>query len=482
MKKNHITWLTAVIGLIFVVIVLFNLRHHILCIKFPYNLEYREGVVAYWVKNFVNGQSLYPEIQQNPPYVHNPYTPLYYVVTGLTQKLMKTKSIFLAGRLLSFLCLVATSMLIFGIVKMYGTTISGLLSAGIFFCSPVVTNYGCLEIVDMMALCFCLAGIYYGLKKTNRSMIFSGIFCACSILTKPVFVIPGLSMLFSNFFDKNVRRKLFPFAFLVTLFAVFSILFFKYRNNLFQHLLLFNMLPLNFSHFLNVFSQVGVRHTFIFSSIPLLAGIIKDRKNPLYWYCIFIPLTLLFSAKIGSESNYFLEIIALSSIAAGIIFSHVEAKQIIAVACLGQLFLFLPFKPAPVFTKTYGQEIPGAISSEPDKTLMEVDEIISSELMGTSDPVLAEDTGWLVYADKTVYLEPYQFSLLAKYGRWDDTTIVEMIKEKQFNLIIINAETYEKTGEKFTKNMLDAMKFSYAIRRIIGNTYILEPVISWTNE
>jgi hypothetical protein len=242
------------------------------------------------------------------------------------------------------------------------------------------------------------------------------------------------------------------------------------------------MLPLNFSHFLNVFSQVGVRHTFIFSSIPLLAGIIKDRKNPLYWYCIFIPLTLLFSAKIGSESNYFLEIIALSSIAAGIIFSHVEAKQIIAVACLGQLFLFLPFKPAPVFTKTYGQEIPGAISSEPDKTLMEVGEIISSELMGTSDPVLSEDTGWLVYADKTVYLEPYQFSLLAKYGRWDDTTIVEMIKEKQFNLIIINAETYEKTGEKFTKNMLDAMKFSYAIRRIIGNTYILEPVISWTNE
>ncbi|MCM8764347.1 MAG: hypothetical protein NC830_03150, partial [Candidatus Omnitrophica bacterium] len=263
----------------------------------------------------------------------------------------------------------------------------------------------------------------------------------------------------------------------IPVFFTFFILFLKYGVNIINHLIIFNALPLSISHFFNVFSSIGQRHAFLFSFLVIFTGMVRDKKDPLYWYCLLSPITLLFSAKIGSETNYFLEIIALSSVATGILFEKIEvsAKGIFLVACIAQMFLFLPFKSAPVFTKTYGQELPFATGSHPSVALKEAGEIIEGELMSVSDPVFSEDTGWLVVAGKQVIMEPYQFSQLARYGRWDDDHIVDMIKEKQFNLILMNAVSYEKGSEKFTLSMLEAIRANYQIKRVIGNLYILEP-------
>ncbi len=476
--KTYDKGIQVIVVVLFAFIIFYGLVHQVLCLKFPYPLEYREGVVQLWVNNFINGQSLYPKIQQTPPYLHNPYTPLYYMITGFFQRIMPDAYIFLAGRILSFLSMLLSCFFIFKISCLKSKKIAGLLASALFFCSPVVINYGCLEIVDMMALCFGLAGIYLALKKGTSGMIFSGIMCACSILVKPVFILPFISILVSNGFSRDNKKKYFLATSAGCLIIAFSVLFYRYRLDIFNHLIILNRLPLSFSHFMNVFANIGIRHTFLFCALCVFIGLMKDKNDPVYWYCIFSPITLLFSAKIGSEANYFLEVIALSAISSGIIFATVNTsmKKIVLIACIAQIFLFLPFKPAPVFTKTYGQELPATISSEPTNILKEAGDMIIGELMSVFDPVLSEDIGWLISAKKEVIIEPYQFSQLAKYGRWNDTYIVEMIKEKQFNLILMSTENYEGSGEKFTKNMLESIKENYSVKRIIGNTYILEPM------
>ncbi|HOK79384.1 MAG TPA: glycosyltransferase family 39 protein [bacterium] len=479
--KPKIEPIHFLIILFFAIIVFSGLAHHISCIKFPYPIDYREGVVQYWVNSFVKDKSLYPEIQQFPPYMHNPYTPLYIVFAGFLNRLMPASYVFLSGRLLSFLSLILSCFLIFLIAQRYSSKVAGVFAAGIFFCSPVVINYGSIETVDMMALCLGLSAIFLAIRKSNSSGVLSGILSAAAILTKPVFVLPAISIFISVLYNKNIRKIYFLASFASCLFLAFLILFAK-NKGIFTHLIVMNILPLSLSHFVNLFSTVAPRHVILFILLGAFVFTNKNKKDPFYWYCTLSLLTLVFSAKIGSEANYFLEIIAVSSIASGIILTTIDAplKQTVLLSCIAQLFLFLPFKPAPVFTRTYGQEIPTSLSTEPDKILKEAGDLITGEILSCSDPILSEDIGWLVLCQKNVYIEPYQFSQLAKYKKWDETPIVEMIKEKQFNLIVMNAGSFEKNCVSFTENMLRVIKEHYTIKRVIGNFYLLEPV-TWTD-
>lgn len=482
MKRISVSGLAGLLMVLSIFMMTYALLHHIKTTNFRYPLEYREGVVQYWVNCFADGKSLYPEIGTNPPYLHNPYTPLFFIFTGTIQKILPKRHIFFPGRLISFLSLLITCFFILKIIRLYGTSItSGLIAMSFFLCSPISINYGSLELVDVMALFFSIAGLYAAKKNTKTSFIFSGILCAAAFLTKPVFVLAGISISIAALFANEKNKNNFFIALVVSILLVIAIMSLRYKENIFTHLIVFNSLPLTFSHLLNLFSTIGIRHSFLFCFLVAFVGMGKNKKDPLYWYCLLSPVILLFSAKIGSEANYFFEIVALSSICTGILFQKIElqVKKVFLLACIAQMFLFLPFKVAPVFTKTYGQELPLAGRFEPLSRLKEAGEIIEVELISVPDPVLSEDIGWLVLAEKEVVIEPYQFSQLAKYERWDDSFIVKMIKEKQFNLILMNAESYEKGGEKFTISMLDAIKANYQVKRIIGNIYILEQSFRW---
>ncbi len=281
-------------------------------------------------------------------------------------------------------------------------------------------------------------------------------------------------MIFASIYDR--RKKYFILSFFSCLLLAVLVLFFIYKKNIFLHLLIYNILPFSFAHFLNIFSLAAVRHALIFGLLFSFFAVIKDKKSVFFWYPALIPLTLIFAFKTGSEANYFIEFIACSCIFSGIVLAKmVSEKKFIVSILISQGLLFLPFKPAPVFTKTYGQELPFAIYNRPSAGLKEAGELIVSELISSPEPVLSYDTGWLIAAEKEIIIAPYQFSQLAKYGRWDDSSIVDMVKEKQFSLILMDAVDYEKTGERFTKRMMQAIKENYSIRRVIGNFYILEP-------
>ena len=98
-----------------------------------------------------------------------------------------------------------------------------------------------------------------------------------------------------------------------------------------------------------------------------------------------------------------------------------------------------------------------------------------AELRAAADPILCEDLGYLLLANKRVVLQPYQFTQLNRAGRWDDTPIVEMIQKRAFTLIVFSTDPAREPSPYYTPAMRQAMNEHYISRRTIGKYHLLEP-------
>ena len=77
------------IGLTLLLLLGMGLRHLGLSLIHPAPLEYGEGVSLYWSQQAGSGSDLYPTIQEEHlPWLHNPYTPLYSILSSKLQKLL----------------------------------------------------------------------------------------------------------------------------------------------------------------------------------------------------------------------------------------------------------------------------------------------------------------------------------------------------------------------------------------------------------
>jgi hypothetical protein len=332
---------------------------------------------------------------------------------------------------------------------------------------------------DMTALAFSL-GAFWVIEHADKkwSIHFSALLASCAVGAKQVFFASPITCALLAF-SRNRRTFLIWMAlfFAFTATAIF-ISGATGRNHLFQHLVVFNILPFSIRHFLSIFSLVAGRHALLFVAMAMFLADSRRQKEPLWIYAVFSLVVVLLSAKPGAEENYYLEFIALASIAGGIILAETAAKnrRVVYMVCIAQLFLFLPFKPAAVFTRTYGQEIPATSAYTGTGTAeREIGQIIIAEILSATGDVLCEDIGFLEAAGAGVLVEPYQFAQLAEAGRLDDSFLVESIREHRFSLVVLSADSMEKKSQFFTARTLSAIKENYIPRRIVGNWYICEP-------
>jgi hypothetical protein len=454
------------------------LRHINIMLSFPYPVEYREGIVLNWILRLVSGNSIYPPAF-SLPYLHNPYTPGFYWVAAVFQKTLPADNVFLPGRLLSFFSLVLSTAAIMLLTKKYSGTKIALFSTSLFLFSPIVIRYASLLQVDMTALVFALTGMLI-IKSENSpwTTVFSGILCALSFLVKQTFFAALATGIVVSFLRQRKTGWIFLTTALLTIFVSLATAYLVNGRDIFTHLIFMNILPFDFQHFLSLFSGMAGKHPFLFGALALF--MISDSKNRsvLWWYSFFVVCSLFFSAKIGAEENYFLEFISVSAVAMGMMARLLkdESKQVLLLCIAAQLILYLPLKPAPVFTRTYGQEITDiGASLTPGSTEWDIGEIITAQVKAEEGPILSEDPGYLVMSGKQIVFQPYQYTQLAQVGKWNDSEIVDMVINKTFSLIILSSDSVERQSNYFTPKIITAIKTNYTVRRIVGNYYLLEP-------
>ncbi|MCX7049320.1 MAG: hypothetical protein NTX50_28020 [Candidatus Sumerlaeota bacterium] len=493
-------------------------RHAYLCLAHPFPIDYVEGVVCNWLRELYGGHSLYPALGAAPPYMHDPYTPLFYWLTAALQKALQTLGAqphpFFAGRLLSLMAALTSGAIIFSFLRARAGRGAAFVCAALFLFSPITFRYGVMGRVDALALAFALGGLRAAdAGRSWRGAALAGALCAGAFLTKPVYVIASLASLIVC----GSRSRATAGAFLAALAAAiglgFAAAYATRGTAIAAHLFVYNRLPLEFARLPSLLVPFMGKHAFLLAAIAMILISERRRRDAIWWYALLTPLFIPLSAKIGAEENYYLEILAAGALACGFLGtersedqtrnpelgtrnwengtrnSELGTRNTAFLCCaLAQLLLFLPIRPAPVFTRTYGQEVAGGGASlTPTAADREAGELVVAEMKAAEGDVLSENLGLMILAGKRVVYDPFQFTQLARLGKWNDSAIVEKINRREFGLVLLTKNLMEfpepskdHTGALtespyFTPGMLRAIAAHYQTKRMIAQYYIMVP-------
>ena len=458
---------------------------------FPYPVDYREGVTLFWSHKagLPGWNCLYPGVHPLRLIAHNPYTPLFPRLASLLHAL-STGNLFFPGRLISLISLATAATSVFLLAGTDSRT-SRIAAFAVFLCSPVVLRSGTLNHVDMLALGCSLAGV---LAMERRQPALSAFLCALSFLAKPVYLSAAAACLVVSVVRRRKTAWLFSLLFLAVAATGLRLWFGHdlstssmwhpepFLAPLLLHLVTLNALPLTAGHYLSVLTAVSAKHAILLAAAVFFLLREKGWASPLRWYVLFLLPASLLSAKTGAEENYYLELIAAGSIALGLRAGEKQpaVRRAVLLVAAAQLILSLPFAPAATFTRTYGQELQaGGSSTVPGKVEREAGKLIVEAVSATPGDVLSEDIGYLIEAGKKPWLEdPYQFSQLARIGRWDESPLLQRIERGEFSLVVLGQESCEK-GESpyFTAAAVSAIRKHYPTARIVGKFYLLTPEV-----
>ncbi|MDF3129806.1 hypothetical protein P0Y35_11415 [Kiritimatiellaeota bacterium B1221] len=438
-------------------------RHH------PYPIEYGEGVNLLWSQRASQGEFLYPQIHQDSlPQLHNPYPPLFPLLSSALEMAGADAHAFSAGRHLSLFGLFLSLSAMFALIRRRTTLGTAFLACLLFTLSPMILRFTPMMRVDGLALGFSLQALNALDKQKLKSAAF---LAALAICTKPSFVSAAftvaITVLPSQDFKKISRTAVCGLSPMLMLLAWMSL---SSGNHWMQHLFSLQALPLDLSSLFSWFSRFGGQHA------PLLVlGFFSYRQaeGPLKVYAPLLLFPFLFTAGItGSQENYLMELWAAACILSACAFPVFKEKfpRALWLFLLLQLGLFFPVAPAPVFTRTYGQEIPAGQNTflTPTENDVEIGKQISAELSTFPAPVLSADFGFLLPLHLPPAYQPFQFEHLVEANKWSANTLHQAITNTPFSAVLLKGAAEDAADPTFTPETQHLIHQHYVLHRVLG--------------
>lgn len=468
---------SACLGLAIAVVAGLVVRHAAIALPFPYPIEYPEGVTVHWTQQAAAGASLYPAVDPIAP-LHNPYPPLFYRTASLLQ--LRLANPFLAARLMALAGLLLCGGGIAWLLRRSGAWYS-LLGALLFVLSTTTLRYGTTARVDLPALGLALTSLA-ALVLAGRAWQtgLAGFLAGCALLTKPTLAAAaGAGLLVSG------GRGWRPMASWAAGFALAlgagSLLFGSSAADVVNHLWTLNRLPWSLAGLGTLAGQTLARHPILAAGLVLfLAGAARQR-DAVWWYAVFAIPGALLAGKVGADENYFLELIAVACVgtlrvARDLADARRDAGVALAVTLLAaaQVVMYLPVEPAPVFTRTYEQEL--AVNSTrftPSQAESEAGALVATELRHAGS-VLSQSPGLMVAAGRPPTWDAYQFTQLARAGAWDDRQLAARVAGGEFDLLLMLSDRAVATNY-FPARVLSAVDDRYMLHRDLGPWRLMKP-------
>ncbi len=472
-------------------------RHALLSLSFPYPLEYGEGIVANWILRAGAGMSLYPAVSgAELPWLHNPYGPLYFESLGPFAVVFGNP--FLLPRLVSLLSFASILAVLYHFSRRRLSPLGAIGAASLFGASPLVWRYAVMARVDMPALALSvvslwLAEIATGWKSDNpeqhggrnqhvpgREMILlclSAIMAASAALVKPVFLAAGLAGILFCIKTSWRRAAIFAAGLLLPLLLFGYWVSSRGETGLLHHWTALNSIGFSFANFAELALSFAGSHPFCVG-LFVLALLHPGRMSAVRLFPAFSAVLLLLSAKNGAAGNYFLPVLACAALYAGEFVRKMKSRRQIHVVtcCLAiQLAICLPVSPKPVFTATYGQEIPsGTIVLTPGENDLSTGRSLVEEIGSARGDVLCDEPGYLLVAGRRILVQPYQFGMLAKRGGFDMAPLRRMIEEGKFPIVVIRGEAGGPGSSYFPDDIVETVESCCKLRVKIGNYRVFE--------
>jgi hypothetical protein len=471
-----IVYAVAIVLFLFLTIgVLIFLAYTTIAVFYPYPLDYGEAPLLDQAMRLATGQNIYRSNLTTPPYTISNYPPLYVAVLAPFVTVFGPSFFF--GRVISTLSAVATA--IFLALIIHGRTkdrLAAVITAMIFLTIPYVTHWSSLLRIDLVALALSAAALYILVRwpTEQRATVTAALLLAAAICTRHSYALaaPLAGFIWLSRYD---WRQALTLAVLTGGTAGFLFLAF---NALSQGGFFFNIVTANVNEFgveRLAWNLGRLREAapvlLALGGVFLIVGPWWERAwSLLVPYSIGAFLSALTIGKIGSNVNYFLEVTAALSLAAGAFIAWTGRRLWLRAA----LLLLLTWQSGQLILTTLAEfAVPLASRLKDTAAIEEMAQMVAE----TGGPVLADEyMGLITLQDQPLYIQPFEVTQLAEAGLWEQRALVENILNQAFPLILIyHHPDFPLHAERWTPQMLVAIERRYSLAKVLADTYIYRP-------
>ena len=450
------------------------LRYQLLAIPHPFSLDYGEAPLVDQAMRLASGQNIYRADLSSPPYTISNYPPLYVSLLAIGVKLFGPAGAFFFGRAISAIS--AWAAAIFLILIVYSQTRDRIAaySAGLVLLAfPFVVYWSPLLRIDMLALALSLAGLCVLVWKpvTAQRLIGVALLLTAAIFTRQSY---GLAAPFAAFVWLAVRdwRQALRLALLV---GGLGLVLFLLLNTLTRGGFFFNIVTANVNEFrldLLKFNWERLQDAaFLLICLAGISLILIPRWNPLWTlavpYLIGATISAATIGKIGSNVNYLMELCAALSLAAGVVIAWSRAHSHFH-SLRAALLILLAFAVGNMVHTTLQDYTWDLRERRAARTALSELKALVAETPGA---ILADEyMGMLTLDGRPLTIQPFEVTQLAWAGTWDQTPLLESIRDREFGAIILYDRPW--VHERWTAEMLEAITQSYTLVGIVAENKV----------
>jgi hypothetical protein len=519
---SHWLWLCVWLGLgLYLALTLWL---GLLGLVYPYQLDYGEGIVLWFARELAHGHSIYalPGVSL----ASSNYPPVSMLFAAALMPLLGEG--YAAGRLLNFSSALLVASLIYRIV-LYETkgargsadlvkNAGPIASALLFIGSPYVYHWVPQFRADLLGLALSFGGIYWIWRFSHHTwgddvrretvfgrrsvgyLILAALSFLLALYTKQT-LLAGPA---AAFVALCLRDRRVAIAFALALGAVGGLIYLTIDSATVGGFT-FGLITSNATIFLpEQLAELLWNFAATFPVLILLAlwgwlnRLRARRVGVLECYFLFSVAMLGLAGRVGAWENYFLEAIAAACIFAGISISALVSRKADRAKSYFQPFdpdSHLPIRDPqapgfPLRLELSAIGVPVLLIGQ--LVLMWHDPRVAAELIARDLPanqqldqvlnrtpgvVISEDMGALVTSGKPVAYYTFQYSSLARSGKWDQSWELNGLRDSLFPLVVLEQGTREDVDHyrRFTREFVSALDRYYVVTETIGKYEIYAP-------
>ena len=454
-----------------------------MAIPHRYPLDYGEAPLVDQSMRLAAGHNIYRPDLTSPPYTISNYPPLYMLFLVPFVKMFGPA--FQAGRVISLLSTLASAIFLGQIVyTLTKDRMAAIITNMFFLAVPYVVGWSPLLRVDMLALAFSTAGMYVVVRwtSTRRGFVIGGLLLVAAIYTRQSFALAAPLGTFVWLLIQNKRRAI---GFAAWVGGVSLALFFI-LNTLTRGGFYFNIITANINEY--ELERLEWWLSRLLDAAPILLvlgggflflGFSQKRSSVpgrrtgwslLSTYLIGASLSALTIGKIGANENYLLELFAALSLTAGAVIAWSRERRWQRAI----LLVLLALQTGQFMQTTLVDEVESAKwRLKPMKQLSDLEWIVET----ADGPVLGDEfMGMIILQDRPLYIQPFEITQLANAGLWDQTPLLESIRNQDFPVILIHHfMDWPVYKERWSQEMLSAIMQNYAPTDFLAETIVYQP-------
>ena len=453
-KVEILFLLAAVLGCVVTLI------HVALLAPLPYQLDFGEGPILGVAVRVAQGLGAYPPATQLP-YVFSPYGPLPYYLGGLCVKLFGVS--FTTPRLLVAASGIWCAVIIALLVRHWGGTRLVSLGFGLLYLSqPLVEERLPLYCADFVGLALSLTGLYIFAK--SRRWYLSVPFFVAALFCKFLLVSGPLACFLNAVFRKEMRKAWWFAAGNITLGA----LAFLWAQRETRGWFAFHTFWVGAGHPFNlsfawdwIHSELTAHYFLVVLALTLAYFLRSHPEVSLPLTYLIVPfLTSFVIVRWGIGPNYSLEWEAALCLCAGVAYHFLCAQS----DYRSLIYPFLPLMLAVMVVFRLSRPSPDPTN---DIGCRQVYKYVRDYPGGR---ILSENSGAVIAAGKfSPVFDPFEWTREVVNKGWPDTEIVNLIRSRQIDLIVLGLPAGRQTVQnRWPNSVQDAIEQNYRLVQVFS--------------